>query len=559
MVDVTTEALESKFLKAHKAGDAKNAAIFAKEIKRRRAGEAAGPGWGEVAQSALVNAPRSAMKNLVTQPLEFMAGAVTDPAGTMQSIVEPMAGGIRAIPGVAAAEKALGGGDDEQTKKSGEAFEKVKQFYGDRYGSMKGFKKALADDPFGPITDAASLMVPAARAPGIARAVAAIPAPVRMAGRIATNPLGEAVGGAGHVLGGTPRLLSSPAEKARRSIFDISERYPNAANDLAQLGPEGIVADVLGAEGRRRGKTASNISPEAQDIIEARVVPRAEGRAQRLETVEEDARARVRPGINAAYRVAKAEGADLPKVMRTEPGSSPFMSPRQVETNIPAGFENIIDEPLLRPFWNRAERLVRQLENVEDQGDFARLDMFRSEMSKASRRTTDQTLKLALTQGVEDIEAAMARANISPGREGARQAHMRGQAEIDVANENATRIERHFNRTKQGLTGNSTTPQQSMDVARSLRQLGIFRDLGNLQFGTATAKIVAYLMSIGETRAMANSRAARMVEEARILVGRDLPTRPAPDATDRIRRGTSALAPTILLGGKSQELLGGPK
>lgn len=95
-------------------------------------------GWGETAVGAA--------KNLIPSTIEMGKGvwnAVTHPIDTVKTIGE-LAGGALTNLGVADF-------DDEKADALG-------AYYADRYGSVEGFKQALANDPAGILSDAATIL-----------------------------------------------------------------------------------------------------------------------------------------------------------------------------------------------------------------------------------------------------------------------------------------------------------------------------------------------------------------------------------------------------------------
>jgi hypothetical protein len=111
------------------------------------------PKWGEVAVQALKNIPSSGA--------EFVTNVITPfihPVQTAESLgsavlgaVEKIPGGKYLTPGPAYAQ--VGEGD-----KRAEAIDAVVGYFGERYGSMEGFKKAVANDPVGVTADIASVL-----------------------------------------------------------------------------------------------------------------------------------------------------------------------------------------------------------------------------------------------------------------------------------------------------------------------------------------------------------------------------------------------------------------
>ena len=118
--------------------------------------------WGDVAGSAVQNLIPS-----TGRVIGGVAEAVMSPVKTAKSLVDLGAGAIQnALP--ESLVNAIGA-----DKPSQEMASNVGQFYKERYGSMPGFKEALATDPAGVAADAASVLtggsLAAARVPGMSR------------------------------------------------------------------------------------------------------------------------------------------------------------------------------------------------------------------------------------------------------------------------------------------------------------------------------------------------------------------------------------------------------
>lgn len=116
------------------------------------------------------NVATSAVQNLIPSTGRVIGGvaeAVMSPVKTARSLVDLGAGAIQnALP--ESLVNAIGA-----DKPSQELASNVGQFYKERYGSMPGFKEALATDPAGVAADAASVLtggsLAAARVPGMSR------------------------------------------------------------------------------------------------------------------------------------------------------------------------------------------------------------------------------------------------------------------------------------------------------------------------------------------------------------------------------------------------------
>lgn len=115
----------------------------------------------------------------------------------------------------------------------------------------------------------------------------------------------------------------------------IDDKYgPNASQmlqkELADIGPDSMLIDVLGEEGLSVGRSAANISPQARETLETTLLGRKAGQNERIvsdiekaaglkpgnrktvETMKAEAYDKVRPLINRAYEKARANGQDIP-------------------------------------------------------------------------------------------------------------------------------------------------------------------------------------------------------------------------------------------------------
>ena len=151
---------------AHEAGDTESARKLADYIHADQAITTKTPkperSWGDVAGSAVQNLIPS-----TGRVIGGVAEAVMSPVKTARSLVDLGYGAIQnALP--ESLVNAIGA-----DKPSQEMASKVGQFYKERYGSMPGFKEALATDPAGVAADAASVLtggsLAAARVPGMSR------------------------------------------------------------------------------------------------------------------------------------------------------------------------------------------------------------------------------------------------------------------------------------------------------------------------------------------------------------------------------------------------------
>lgn len=102
--------------------------------------------WSEVGKQALMNAPSSLMNvgksvvEAVSSPLQTAKGIVDIGAGALQNVLPESI--VQTI------------GEDKESRQKASA---VADFYKQRYGSMQGFKEALATDPAGVLADVSTV------------------------------------------------------------------------------------------------------------------------------------------------------------------------------------------------------------------------------------------------------------------------------------------------------------------------------------------------------------------------------------------------------------------
>ena len=192
--------------------------------------------WGDVAGSAV--------QNLIPSTGKLIGGvaeAVMSPVKTAKSLVDLGAGAIQnALP--ESLVNAIGA-----DKPSQELASNVGQFYKERYGSMPGFKEALATDPAGVAADAASVLTGAG---GIASIIPRVPKSI-------TSPISQAISSrVGEVASISPRATRIvEALKAKASTApSLSEGLQRAAS---AVDPLANVARGAGAITRGVGSTVA--------------------------------------------------------------------------------------------------------------------------------------------------------------------------------------------------------------------------------------------------------------------------------------------------------------
>ena len=179
---------------AHESGDTELARKLADYIHADQAISAKTP----KTERSFGNVATSAVQNLIPSTGRLIGGvaeAVMSPVKTARSLVDLGAGAIQnALP--ESLVNAIGA-----DKPSQELASNVGQFYKERYGSMPGFKEALATDPAGVAADAASVLtggsLAAARVPGMSRLAEGLK---RSAS--AVDPLANVARGAGAITRG---------------------------------------------------------------------------------------------------------------------------------------------------------------------------------------------------------------------------------------------------------------------------------------------------------------------------------------------------------------------
>lgn len=129
-----------------------------------------------------------------------------------------------------------------------------------------------------------------------------------------------------------------------------------AANaKLAELGPEGFLADVLGKHGEALARSSSNLSPEARAIVENASQGRISGQQARLVAALEDAASGVPLGKVAQGPTARISASSIDDAKRNVYESAKPAVARAYDEAAAAGFA----QPIKHPGWMDAP-LVQQ-------------------------------------------------------------------------------------------------------------------------------------------------------------------------------------------------------
>lgn len=232
--------------------------------------------WGQVGEQALENLPSSGMKFA-----EDISTAVTSPWETAKAVGNVALG---------AAYKLTPGVQPEE-----ELADKIGKFYSERYGSLEGFKKALAKDPVGIVGDVATVLTgggaAVAKLPGMAGKFGKLAAttgraidplslaakPVAMTGRAIGRGVSDVIGGLGTHTGGESLRQAARAgfvggetaeafQSGMRGTADIESVLGEAKGALQQMRSDRGVAYRTGMADVTSDKTVLNFG-KVEDIV----------------------------------------------------------------------------------------------------------------------------------------------------------------------------------------------------------------------------------------------------------------------------------------------------
>lgn len=241
------------------------------------------PSWSDVGRQALKNAPESAWR--------FAKDA-------MQPFLHPIATaeGVKNIAeGVGQKLGLVSGHDDEKFADAAGGYFK------DRYGSIDGFKRAVASDPVGVLGDLSTVLTAGggalARAPGLAGKAAEIAGvvgdianPVRSAAKAASAVAGPAMSVAAYPLN-MMRGFANPDAEASRRVATMLDR--DLSSGRAGLSPQEFSAaknagtpvslmDIGGKGTQGLARSAANTSPEARGVLDQMVEGRFHTQGDRI-------------------------------------------------------------------------------------------------------------------------------------------------------------------------------------------------------------------------------------------------------------------------------------
>lgn len=180
--------------------------------------------WGDVASQAVSNIPSSAY-NLAAG----IGHMVAHPIDTAQGLYNVGKGAVSKVEGAIGVQQ-----DDPAQKATDEAgINALRDFYANRYGSMEGFKKALASDPVGVAGDLSAAFtgpeLALAKAPGalgrageISGRIAEASNPVTMPFKVASKVVEPVVS---NVLGMTTGVGATPIRQAAQAGAEGSQTF----------------------------------------------------------------------------------------------------------------------------------------------------------------------------------------------------------------------------------------------------------------------------------------------------------------------------------------------
>lgn len=255
--------------------------------------------WADVATEAVSNIPKSAA-NLVSG----VAQTVAHPIDTAQSVLNIANAGMQ---------KVLPESVNEfmhkvapETAKNPAVGEAVADFYKDRYGSMQGFKRAIAEDPLGVASDVSTLATGGgalgAKIPGMAKVAqtatrvgeavnpvglvtGAINKGAGFAGNRAADVLGLTTGVGGEAIKQGFKAGKEGGEKAQafarnlRGDADIGEIVSEAQGALSGMRKARGEAYRKGMEGVRADQTVLSFEPIVNATMDAMNVSSFKGKS----------------------------------------------------------------------------------------------------------------------------------------------------------------------------------------------------------------------------------------------------------------------------------------
>ena len=183
--------------------------------------------WSDVAKSAVQAAPGSAWSQV-----KSVGNAVAHPMQTLSALGQLGSGAVSQLGGTAYAS-----GDPQEKAKTEAVLDALEQHYMDTYGSMAGFKKTLATDPFSIGMDA-SAAIPMVG--GAARAVGIGGTALDAAGSVAAsalNPIAAGVYAGSKAASAGANAVGKVGAKVQSALTGAPESLLNIARDAGSADP----------------------------------------------------------------------------------------------------------------------------------------------------------------------------------------------------------------------------------------------------------------------------------------------------------------------------------
>jgi hypothetical protein len=249
----------------------------------------------------------------------------------------------------------------------------------------------------------------------------------------------------------------SPEKRAEQAVANIIPNPSQAQADLANIGSEGALVDVLGRPGQRMARDANKRSDAANIAAEQYLVPRDELQpynitqtisdlsgiprtsAKSVQQLKDEAHALYSPQYRPLYN--EAEKANAAMSMNV-PASAGSRGP-----NLPDGFEDILDTPAGMKAWIQSHSNMQNWKTNQDRtvnSTFAHLDETRKilkyELETAKRK--GDPLEAPLTQLYTDLTNRMDEVIQSPAYRKARELRAKEGQTIDAIDRGAMLTDR---------------------------------------------------------------------------------------------------------------------
>lgn len=246
--------------------------------KQKFSAPAANTPWSTVGQQALINAPSSA-----AHLVEGVASAIAHPIDTASGVLDIAAGGLQNMLPKGVVDFINKKFPSASAQEAQDKAAAVGKFYVDRYGSMEGFKQALAKDPVGVMADGVTLLsggaglAKAANLPRVSEALTTASRAIdpvlqgtklaAKAGKITGTGLSEIIGGMGTHTGG------ESIRRMAQAGFEGGDKARTAAAMMRDSGEIGdLLADAQNALNRIKQVRSSAYTKSMQNVSKDKTI-----------------------------------------------------------------------------------------------------------------------------------------------------------------------------------------------------------------------------------------------------------------------------------------------